>query len=117
MRKIHDAPRPSDNFTKEEIKAAMAFPLRMKERTLEPWEIDLMNTFKGYEKEILDLIEAQFSTGSCNDRWLAIARTDLQKGFMCLQRAIAKPAGDAEPSLGAQVRKLGLTGEGEGNYD
>ncbi len=97
----------------------MAFPLRPKERTLAPWEIDLMNTFKGLEKEILDLIEAQFSTGSCNDRWLAIARTDLQKAFMALQRAIAKPLADQEsvpPCLGAQVRKLGLTGDGEGTY-
>ncbi len=132
-------------------------------RVLEEWEIDLMNVAKGFEAEMLEFIEAQFSTGSCDDRWLAIARTDLQKGFMALNRAIEKPgnlipspsvltpqerillkdvdvvhnedgkvlavkdpqdregeAGDSdlagEPCLGAEVRKLGLTGEGEGNY-
>jgi hypothetical protein len=129
-------------------------------RTLEDWETDLLNKSAAFEAEMLEFIEAQFSTGSCDDRWLAIARTDLQKGFMALNRAIAKPGGTevpqefcgtseprerillkdvdvvhnddgevlsvresddgelkGEPCLGAQVRKLGLTGEGEGNYD
>ncbi|MCB7129196.1 MAG: hypothetical protein J3T61_06645 [Candidatus Brocadiales bacterium] len=125
-------------------------------RVLEEWEIDLMNVAKGFEAEMLEFIEAQFSTGSCDDRWLAIARTDLQKGFMALNRAIEKPGNlvpppasigrnlltnvdivhdddgkvlavkdpedrdpenlAGEPCLGAEVRKLGLTGEGEGNY-
>lgn len=95
-RVVLDAPVGSYKFTREEIEKAMAFPLdaRKDPRELEAWEIDLINLFKSYELEVLDLIDAQFSTGGCNDRWLAIARTDLQKGFMALQRAVAKPPGD-----------------------
>lgn len=103
---------------------------------LEDWEVGLINTVKEYEQKIIGIIDAQFSTGGCNDRWLSIARTDLQKGFMALIRSIAKPEGDepqdnkprtAKPikwdtpeseelCLGAAVRKEGLLGEGEGNY-
>ena len=74
-------------------------------RVLEEWEIDLMNVAKGFEAEMLEFIEAQFSTGSCDDRWLAIARTDLQKGFMALNRAIEKP-GHLTPSSSAIDRTL-----------
>lgn len=136
-RVVHDAPMAPDNFTRKELKAAMAFPLRIKGyRNLEDWEIDLINTMKDYEEEIIGLIDAQFSTGGCNDRWLAIARTDLQKGFMALTRAIAQPESDDPdkwkftrpkpqidppladgPNLGAEIRKAGMTGDGEGLYD
>jgi len=126
-------------------------------KTLEDWETDLLNKSAGFEAEMIEFIEAQFSTGSCDDRWLAIARTDLQKGFMALNRAIAKPGDpvvptpaecarelltpqekillknvdvvhnqdgevlavkepEDEPCLGAEVRRLGKTGEGEGLY-
>lgn len=93
--------------TKERIKKAMN-----KLSGLEDWEIDLLNKAKGFEAEMLEFIEAQFSTGSCDDRWLAIARTDLQKGFMALNRAIAKPGDPVVPCLGAEVRRLDLTGQG-----
>ena len=67
-------------------------------KTLEDWETDLLNKSAGFEAEMIEFIEAQFSTGSCDDRWLAIARTDLQKGFMALNRAIAKPSHLIPPS-------------------
>ena len=63
-------------------------------RELAPWEIDLMNEIKALEAKTVALVEAQFSTGSCNDRWLAIAKTDLEKGFMAFIRAVARPNGE-----------------------
>lgn len=99
-RVVLDAPTAPDSFTKEELKNAMS-------RTLEVWEIDLLNKMKGFEAELLEFIEAQFSTGSCDDRWLAIARTDLQKGFMAFGRAIEKPGDATVPPA------WNLTGKGE----
>lgn len=127
-RVVLDAPVGSWNFTREQAEKAVR---NAKGRTLEIWETDLLNKSKGFEAELLDFIEAQFSTGSCDDRWLAIARTDLQKGFMAMNRAITKPgdanvpeplvAAEVDPALegtnlGAEIRRLGKTGEGEGLY-
>lgn len=63
-------------------------------RELDQWEIDLLNQIKNLESQVVQLIEAQHSTGAGNDRWLAIARTDLEKGFMAFCRAIARPNGE-----------------------
>lgn len=133
-RLVHRAPVRSPKFTSHQLETAVRKVIR--KRALEEWETDLLNDAREMEGALLNFIEAQFSTGSCDDRWLAIARTDIQKGFMGLYRAIEKPdAGPPEikrseeikwgeqemkpeePCLGAEVRKLGLTGEGEGNYD
>lgn len=105
------------------------------DRGLEDWELGLINKIKEMERALLNIIDAQFSTGGCNDRWLAIARTDFQMGFMSFIRAVAKPDGDdpnytrgtpkaapikwdekKKPLLGAAIRAEGLEGEGEGNY-
>lgn len=46
------------------------------------------------EKFIGKLTTMPLTNGPVIDpRWLAIAKTDLQKGFMALTRAIAKPEG------------------------
>lgn len=142
-RVVLPAPVTSPKFTSHQLETAVQKVIR--ERELEDWEADLLHKAKCFELSIIDFIEAQFSTGSCDDRWLAIAKTDLQKGFMALARAISKPGpfnnlpgrkhtlknvdivhnddGEVlsvkepeEPCLGAEIRKLGLTGEGEGNY-
>lgn len=64
-------------------------------RELSQEEIDLMNEVKLFEQEVLELIDrikpitGQDAAESA--RWLATGKTDLEKGFMSVVRAIAKP--------------------------
>lgn len=74
-------------------------------RDLSQAEIDLMNEVKEHAERTRDLlnridrhIDAQsidpdqpHSVVTLPARWLAEGRTDLQKGFMCVIRAIAQP--------------------------
>ena len=66
-------------------------------RELNEAEIAEMNEAKRLASEVATFIaHLENRSMSANgyetcQRWLAIARTDLQKGFMSLTRAIAKP--------------------------
>lgn len=60
-------------------------------RDLTEGEIGLMNSVKLHAEEIGTQIETLEHTPGIDKRWLAIAKTDLQKGFMALVRSIAKP--------------------------
>lgn len=57
-------------------------------RELNADEIKAMNALKDLEGVILELVDQLPDT---DPRWLAIGKTDLQKGFMGLIRSIAKP--------------------------
>lgn len=64
-------------------------------RDLSQDEIDAMNEAKSLAAQVGALIE-KLSVSSAtpvqvDQRWLAIAKTDLQKGFMSLVRSIAQP--------------------------
>ncbi len=61
-------------------------------RDLSQEEIDLMNECKELAARCGDLVERlQVNGASLDQRFVAIGRTDLQKGFMSLIRSIAKP--------------------------
>jgi len=60
-------------------------------RELSQVEIDYMNRIKEKAAEVGELIEALEESPEIDKRWLAIAKTDLQKGFMAATRSIAKP--------------------------
>lgn len=61
-------------------------------RELDQATIDAMNEGKRLEAETLKFLA---SVAHLTDpRWAAIAKTDLQKAFMYLGRAIARPEGD-----------------------
>ena len=60
-------------------------------RELDEEEIFVMNAIKEKAKEVGDLINSLRITDAIDQRWIAIAETDLQKGFMALVRAVAKP--------------------------
>lgn len=60
-------------------------------RELSQEEIDLMNEVKEKAAEVGALCEKLESLPDSDQRWVAIGKTDLQKGFMALTRAIAKP--------------------------
>lgn len=67
-------------------------------RDLTDDEIDTINQIKEKAAEVgvlCDKIESGMHGANINvdPRWLAIGRTDLQKGFMSLTRAIARPGG------------------------
>ena len=60
-------------------------------RELSQPEIDAMNAVKQKAAEVGELIHELGQNKELDQRWVAIAKTDLQKGFMAATRSIAKP--------------------------
>ena len=60
-------------------------------RELSQEEIDLMNEGKELAENVGAYIEKLEANPDTNQRWAAIGKTDLQKGFMSIIRSIAKP--------------------------
>jgi hypothetical protein len=60
-------------------------------RELTQDEIDTINSIKLMANRIGEDVEAMSRRSNVDQRWLAIAKTDLQKGFMSLVRSVAKP--------------------------
>ncbi len=62
-------------------------------RELGEAEINAMNEIKRAAEEIEALVASIRNRPAiaADPRWLAIAATDLQKGFMALTRSVAKP--------------------------
>lgn len=62
-------------------------------RELTQEEIDMMNRIKDIETEVAKIVNEMLNDdGSDFDqRWIRVARTDIQKGFMSLVRSVAKP--------------------------
>lgn len=54
-------------------------------------EIDQVNENKELENVLGDLVHAVKGTEGVDQRWVAIARTHFQEGFMALNRAIFQP--------------------------
>jgi len=60
-------------------------------RDLSQAEIDAMNNIKNLASQVGDLITELKDDPNVDQRWLSIAQTDLQKGFMSAVRSVAKP--------------------------
>lgn len=60
-------------------------------RDLSQDEINLMNMVKGLAAKAGVELEIVNNAPEVDKRWVSIARTHLQQGFMALTRAIAKP--------------------------
>ena len=60
-------------------------------RDLTPEEIGLMNDIKAKAEEVGALVERVAQLVETDKRWAAVGKTDLQKGFMALTRAVARP--------------------------
>ena len=60
-------------------------------RDLTQDEINLMNMVKGLAAKAGAELEIVNNASDIDKRWVAIARTHLQEGFMALTRAIARP--------------------------
>ena len=61
-------------------------------RALSEEEIALVNKIKAKGVEIGELVDLLTAMDSTDKRWVAIGVTDIQKGFMALNRAVTKPA-------------------------
>lgn len=59
-------------------------------RQLSQAEIDDINKLKTLANQVGEFIATLEKSDDVDKRWLAIAKTDLQKGFMSLVRSIAK---------------------------
>lgn len=61
-------------------------------RDLTQEEIDMMNLAKDTLGAVGEVVAKLESMPTIDQRWLAIAKTDLQKGGMSLVRSIAQPS-------------------------
>lgn len=53
--------------------------------------VALVNANKQLEEKILRAIDELQNHSGCDQRWLAIARTNIEQGFMAFNRAIFRP--------------------------
>lgn len=60
-------------------------------RELTQQEINAMNVVKDLGEEINEIVSEMESVDTFDQRWVAIAKEDLQKGIMFAVRAIAQP--------------------------
>ena len=60
-------------------------------RDLSQSELDLMNKLKDVAVTVGEWVDIVIDDPDTDKRWANIAKTDLQKGFMSLIRAVAKP--------------------------
>jgi hypothetical protein len=54
-------------------------------------EIDAMNSIKELASAVGILVEELEANPALDQRWVAVAKTDLQKGFMAAVRSVAQP--------------------------
>lgn len=60
-------------------------------RDLSQEEINAMNNIKALGEEVGNLVEELQTITDIDQRWVAIGKTDLQKGIMSLVRSVAQP--------------------------
>ena len=60
-------------------------------RELTEAEISVINDIKELADLLGGMIDKMEQTDGIDQRWLAIGKTDLQKGFMAMVRSIAQP--------------------------
>jgi hypothetical protein len=54
--------------------------------------VALVNAVKEAEERVLRLLDAMADMPDLDRRWLAIGRTDIERGFMAAVRAVFRPA-------------------------
>ena len=61
-----------------------------------PEQIQFINDFKQLEINCVDMFNHFYAEGApdCDKRWMSIAKTHVQQGFMAAVRAVARPKGD-----------------------
>lgn len=74
-----------------EVEGAPTGPLLNGYRKLSEEELRLANEVKTMGSYVELLIDRLAARPDIDKRWVAIARTELQQGFMALTRAVTKP--------------------------
>ena len=64
--------------------------------------IALVNANKRAEEEVLRILDGLALRTDIDKRWLAIGRTEIEKGFMAVNRAVFQPERIALPGDDAQ---------------
>jgi hypothetical protein len=64
--------------------------------------VSVVNANKIMEERVLRQLDALSLDPECDKRWLAIARTQLEQGFMAMNRAVFQPARIRLPGEEAQ---------------
>jgi hypothetical protein len=64
-----------------------------------PEQIEMINIFKSREIDLITFVNdflnnPDYKDFPCDRRWLSIAKTHFQEGFMAAVRAVARPKGD-----------------------
>jgi hypothetical protein len=80
-------------------------------RELDSEEIADMNRLKELEAMVLARIAELRDATKYDPRWIAIGQTDIEKGFMSLNRAVAQPQGIEPPSMITTFRGTDALGE------
>lgn len=57
-------------------------------------QADLINMVKRAEQAVLQIVRDINDDADIDPRWLAIGKSDVEKGFMAICRSIARPNGD-----------------------
>lgn len=60
-------------------------------RTLNSIEVAVINSLKAKGEEMRAILDAAQHTPGVDHRWLSIARTHFQQGYMALVRSVARP--------------------------
>ncbi|WP_370610921.1 hypothetical protein [Klebsiella aerogenes] len=63
-------------------------------RQLSPADIEQMNDLKDVSREFIQLLNFLGDTTDADRRWLALAKTEMQKACMSACRAVAQPEDD-----------------------
>ena len=87
-----DDPRPEGPSEKDPSAQTPAPPAVAGYTALSTDAILLVNKIKQHEERIMRAIDHLQHDPEVDQRWLAIARTQLQQSYMCLVRSIFKPA-------------------------
>jgi hypothetical protein len=61
-------------------------------RPQEQARVDLVNENKALEEEVLRALDHMTGNLEYDQRWTAIARTNIEQGFMAMNRAVFRPA-------------------------
>lgn len=60
-------------------------------RALTEHQVAIINAVKATEKTVLEILHQIRDMEDTDQRWVNIAKTDIQKGFMALCRSVARP--------------------------
>lgn len=82
-------------------------------RTQSVDKVETVNAHKIEEERLLRRVEAMMADDAYDVRWLAIAKTHFQQGFMALNRAVFRPARVKLPEDDASAEDLRLLGDSD----